>query len=127
MKIFLPNAFKYVGLAILALLIIGLVTIKLSDPSLLKENELLRDGTLGVMSIGLLVIILSKDKIEDERVVQLRFQAFMLAFLFGVLFTLGYSFHLHEGAELASNGAWLILLMQGIYLSRFNILKFKNR
>ena len=38
--------------------------------------------------VGLLIMSISKDKIEDEMTVQLRAQSYMIAFVFGVVFAL---------------------------------------
>ena len=45
-------------------------------------------AVFNMIIIGLLVISLSKEKIEDELIYKLRTQSYRLAFIFGVFFTL---------------------------------------
>lgn len=50
-------------------------------------NPIFRNiGTNGML-ISMLLIVLSRDRIEDELTNQLRLQSYKLAFLFGVIFT----------------------------------------
>ena len=82
-RIQLPNGFKKIGIIAIitafAMLVINKIAI---------DSELLRSVLKHMILVGLLVISLSKEKIEDERIVNLRAKSFMLAFLIGVVFAL---------------------------------------
>jgi len=82
-RIQLPNGFKKVGVILVIVSFAVLVMNKL-----VFDNELLRSVLKHAILVGLLVISLSKEKIEDERIVNLRMRSFMFAFVIGVLFAL---------------------------------------
>jgi len=81
----LPHSFIYVGLAIVIMTIVGMFVrafVLDGDTEILKE--VLRKGLL----VGLLIISISKDKVEDEMTIQLRAQSYLLAFIIGVCYAL---------------------------------------
>jgi hypothetical protein len=81
-KFQLPNVFKKVGLTVLVLSFLLLTAIKFIDNESLWVRPLLKQ----VMLIGLLVISISKEKIEDELIQTLRSKSYSLAFIIGVIY-----------------------------------------
>ena len=84
-KFRLPNRFLKIGIAIVGLSLIGMVVrgfFHVNDTEWLK---LLFQKTL---LVGMLIMSISKDKIEDEMTIQLRAQSYMYAFVLGVVYAL---------------------------------------
>ncbi len=80
----LPNHYKKVGIALLIASIAALITRKYLFEDVGLVQEIGRKGML----LALLLITLSKEKIEDELITKLRGQAFAVAFIAGVIYTL---------------------------------------
>jgi len=80
----LPNNWKNVGIAICILVILSLIFLKFIDTDYQWIKGVFRRGLL----VGLLIVSLSKDKLEDEMIVSLRAKSFTLAFILGVLYAL---------------------------------------
>ena len=80
----LPNYYKKVGISLLILSLITLMTRKY----LIEDGELIRQIAKKGMLLSLLLITISKEKIEDELIIKLRGQAFAFAFVAGVIYTL---------------------------------------
>jgi hypothetical protein len=83
----LPNYFKKVGIAVLALAFIPAITIKAIDINLTEaQKELLRLMSINVFILGLLFVAWAKDKIEDEMTIALRLKSMGFAFIWAILF-----------------------------------------
>ena len=80
----LPNQYKKVGMALLIISIIALLTRKYFFEDLVLVQQIGKKGML----LALLLITISKEKIEDELITKLREQAFAVAFISGVIYTL---------------------------------------
>ncbi|MGB5363562.1 MAG: hypothetical protein WBN17_09690 [Aureibaculum sp.] len=80
----LPNKYKKVGVVLLLISLLTLITRKY----LLDDGELVRQIAKKGMLLSLLLITMSKEKIEDELIIKLRGQAFAFAFVAGVIYTL---------------------------------------
>ncbi len=80
----LANNWKTIGATICLLTLLTLIGIKFID----TEPSWLRDVLKRVLLVGLLIVVLSKEKVEDEMLQSLRAKAFTLAFIFGVLYSL---------------------------------------
>lgn len=80
----LPNKFKKIGWIVFALTFIVLFSTKLFD----GDFEILVELLKKLLLVCLLVVVLSKEKIEDEMIKSIRAQSFSFAFIGGVLFTL---------------------------------------
>lgn len=80
----LPNHYKKVGIALLISSLTALIARKYLFEDLDIVQEIGRKGML----LALLLITLSKEKIEDELITKLRGQAFAAAFIAGVIYTL---------------------------------------
>ena len=79
----LPNLFKKVGVGIILLSVVAIIVNKLS----IDNSQLMLTAKYGIL-VGLLVISISKEKIEDELVTSLRMQSYTFAFIAGVVITL---------------------------------------
>ena len=80
----LPNNYKKIGIALLFISVIILITRKY----LYEDAELLRQIAKKGMLVALLLVTISKEKIEDELIIKLRGQAFAIALVAGVVYTL---------------------------------------
>jgi hypothetical protein len=81
-KFQLPNSFKKVGIAIFLLSFVVLTIIKFTD----NEPLWLRPALKQCMLVGLLMISISREKIEDELIQILRSKSYALAFIIGVIY-----------------------------------------
>lgn len=80
----LPNKFKKIGLVILVFSFLTLIANKLLLESIIEVRLIAKYGML----IGLLIMSISKEKIEDEFLSNLRMQSYAFAFIGGVIITL---------------------------------------
>ena len=83
-KFQLPHPFKKVGAGIVVLSFVLLTVIKFID----TEPSWMRLFLKHVMIVGLLVISISREKIEDELIEILRSKSYALAFIIGVVYTM---------------------------------------
>ena len=83
----LPNKFKIIGLVlfIISAISISIIAFSLKD---IEYNDLLNRVAKTGMILGLLLISLSKEKIEDELIVKLRMQSYNYAVIGIVLYFL---------------------------------------
>jgi hypothetical protein len=79
----LPNGFKKIGIGII---IISLVIFFINKFSI--ENIDLKLTTKYGILLGLLILSISKEKIEDELMTSLRMKSYTFAFIAGVIITL---------------------------------------
>lgn len=84
-KFRLPNKFLRVGIAIVGLSIIAMFARGFLFGNNSEWFKLLCQKTL---LVGMLIMSISKDKIEDEMTIQLRAQSYMYAFVLGVVYAL---------------------------------------
>lgn len=82
-KFQLPNGFKKIGYYI-AFVAFGLMIAK----KFFEEPEWVKPALRWMLLIGMLVISLAKDKIEDEFIDSLRSQSYRLAFIMAVVYSL---------------------------------------
>ena len=80
----LPNQYKKIGWAGFALSFVVLLSTKLFDGDSTVLVEILKR----LMLVFLMVVVLSKEKVEDEMIKTIRAQAFSMAFIAGVVYTL---------------------------------------
>ncbi|MBC8754973.1 hypothetical protein H2O64_09845 [Kordia sp. YSTF-M3] len=81
----LPHTFKKFGVALVALSILFLFARKLFDIDVAITLKFILKR---VVLVGLLIIAISKEKVEDEMIRTIRGQAFSMAFIAGVVYTL---------------------------------------
>src|SRR5688572_24995090 len=80
----LPYKFKFIGLGILLLVIFGeTIRRNFSIPFAEQYAKEVKDTLLNLLILGLLFIAWAKDKMEDERTIQLKVQALAGSFIFG--------------------------------------------
>jgi hypothetical protein len=85
----LPNRFKKVGLTLILLPFVVGIVLKLMSLDLLQtQKELYRMLTLSSVNLGLLIIALSKDSIEDEMTIAIRLKAMAWAFTWAVFYVI---------------------------------------
>jgi len=83
-KVQLPNSYKKIGFAIALLSFIVMIVLKFISNEPLWIKQILKQA----MIIGLLIISLSKEQIEDELIETLRSKSYALAFIIGVGYTM---------------------------------------
>lgn len=98
----LPHYFKKIGIGIFILSFLGIMSKLFIDGDSTLINEISKKGLL----IGMLLISISKEKIEDELTIKLRAQSYTIAFIIGVIYALvmpyveyGVSNAVHSGGE----------------------------
>lgn len=80
----LPTYFKIIGIIVIALSFAVMYMLKyVLTPD---QKPLAKIISINIGIIGLFLIAWSRDKIEDEMSVHLRFNAMALSFIFGVMF-----------------------------------------
>lgn len=127
----LPNSWKKIGWGML-FLSLGLILFN----RYLDVNQLMFESILkNIMLVGLLIVTVSKERIEDELVESLRAKAFSFAFIMGVTWVLvqpliNYLFFLLIKPEQANyqdlGGFQILWLLLVIYLTAFWFLKRRN-
>ena len=114
----LPRKAKYYGIVLILLYWVpSLLLIKLGW--LPKNEELGLNILRGIFLLGLLLIIISKEKIEDEFIDSCRLIAFRTSFMFGILIYITGAFIFGE----TKNGFELLLGQILIYFIIFYSLK----
>lgn len=80
----LPNYWKKIGWVLLIISLVLVLAIKFMDGNF----DVLKSILEKAMLIGLLIITISREKIEDEFIQALRSKSFSFAFIVGVIFVL---------------------------------------
>ena len=118
----LPNSFKFLGVSIFALAFLIPIGMGLLNPQPWDDTENRRQIAQAIMLVGLLILILSKEKIEDEFINSCRLKAFKVAFIAGIIYFLQDAFGTYNGSLL--NSSFYLLVMQiGVYRIIFYVLK----
>lgn len=127
----LPNSFKKVGIGIILISVIAIIGIKLS----IDTPDLKKIAMYGVL-LGLLVISISKEKIEDELIINLRMQSYAVAFIAGVFIILtnplfhylAHTLFEKQQENYQGMGDWQILwILLSIQVFYFELLKRFNK
>ena len=102
-KFRLPDRFMAIGVAIVIVSIVGLFVRAFA---LDNEVEWLKQLLQKTLLVGMLIMSMSKDKVEDEMTIALRAQSYAIAFVVGVIYALimpyveyGVSNLVHSGGE----------------------------
>jgi hypothetical protein len=82
-KFQLPNRYKRVGIMLAVLAFLALIALRFIDDEPLWTKVLVRN----LMLVGLLIVSISKEKIEDEMIASIRMQSYALALIIGVLYS----------------------------------------
>ena len=118
----LPNSFKFLGVTIFALAFLIPIAMGLLNPQPWDDTENRRQIAQAIMLVGLLILILSKERIEDEFINSCRLKAFKVAFIAGIIYFLQDAFGTYNGSLL--NSSFYLLVMQiGVYCIIFYVLK----
>lgn len=80
----LPNSFKKIGIAIVVLTFVFLIVRKIFDLDIPVLKIVVKRITL----LGLLLIVLAREKVEDEMIKTIRAQALSMALIMGVVYVL---------------------------------------
>lgn len=80
----LPHSFKKIGIAIIILAFLIIIVGKIADFNTPTLKFILKR----IILVGLLVVALAREKVEDEMIRTIRGQAFSMAFVAGVVYTL---------------------------------------
>jgi hypothetical protein len=80
----LPNYCKKIGWTLFVVCLVTLLLIKFVD----GDFELLKNALKRVLLVSMFIVVLSKEKIEDERIQQIRAKAFSLTFLLTAMYIL---------------------------------------
>jgi len=83
----LPHSYKKIGFGIFILSFIAFLIVAFATDSL-EAKLITKYGIL----MGLLITSISKEKIEDELIIELRMQSYTFAFVIGVIYSLGMPF-----------------------------------
>ncbi|EAR11888.1 hypothetical protein PI23P_11162 [Polaribacter irgensii 23-P] len=128
----LSNKFKKIGIGIIIISVIAFIVNKLS----IENIDLKLTSKYGIL-IGLLLVSISKEKIEDELIKSLRMQSYTFAFIAGVIITLLTNPIFNYIANLISEkqegsfegvGDWEILwILLSIQVFYFEFLKRMNK
>ena len=123
----LPNSYKKVGIWLAVLAFLTLMVTKFSGIELGDFKFIIRS----ILICGLLLVVISRDQIEDELTLKLRSQAFTMSFIFGVAYTIirpfiDYSIGIFITNDFDPNGFSsfeLILVMLMIQILFYNVSK----
>ena len=83
----LPNIFKKIGLAVIISTIAGAAILKNLEP-MQAHKALLKLIVMNSLIVGLLLIVMAKEKVEDEMTLQLRLKVISYTFIWVVVFVL---------------------------------------
>ena len=123
----LPNYFKKIAWGLLAIILI-IVVLKLSNV-LQKDKELLINIIQSGVLLALLLLSITKDKIEDELTIKIRMGAFAGAFILGVGLFIAHHFVnlIFDGNFMSDIGVFqLLLTMFFFYFGIFYMAKMKH-
>jgi len=84
----LPNSYKKIGITIAVISFFTLLASKFAMDTGASVKDLLRS----IMLIGMLMIVMSKELVEDERIERIRNKAFAGSFILGIIFSLAQPF-----------------------------------
>jgi hypothetical protein len=125
----LPHQFIYIGLGLVVATFFAMLIRKFGYS---EDTEVLKYALQKALLFGLLLISVSKDKIEDEMTLGLRAQSYALAFVIGVVYAIvmpyiefGVSNVVHNGGEAYKDlGVFQVLLfMLLIQVCFYHVLK----
>lgn len=86
---FLPNYFKIIGTLLSGLTLLFITAIKIMGVDISNWDRILfKTITLDCIILGLLILVLTKEKKEDERMTIIRFKSLAYTFILAVLFVL---------------------------------------
>jgi len=118
----LPHYYKLVGISIFTLAFIIPLIMGMLHQQSWEQTLPRRQIANTIMLIGLLIFILSREKIEDEFVDFCRLRAFRTAFIAGLIYFLQDTFGTFNG-NLTNSSFGLLIMEIGVYVVMFYFLK----
>ena len=111
--VLLPQYFKKIGIIVMILSFVSALIIKSRYADMIQlERDLFRVFALNALILGLFFIAWSKDKIEDEMIIAIRYKAMAWTFSFVVLYVI-----VSPIVDLFFNGPERILSSQQVVMS----------
>lgn len=117
----LPTTFKKIGLGVLALSVL-LFLFRLLNVLPIEKSLLLTVSQIGIL-ISLLILALTKNKVEDELTLKIRVRAFANSFIFAVMyviFDLFLELQFHKSPLISDGPIDVLLLMFIFYFLSFH-------
>ncbi len=125
----LPPYFKYIGWGIMGVLVI-LYFAFFSSWSDFKSHEIIKTIFEIILILALLIITISRERIEDERILDIRIKAAASVAVIAVIYPAGMRvvklILINENLDLEISGFWLAIAMFYWYFYIFWILKRKS-
>ena len=118
----LPHFYKIIGLSVFSLAFITPIIMGMLHQQTWEHTEFRRQIANAIMLIGLLLLILSREKTEDEFVDYCRLMAFRTAFIAGIIYFLQDAFGTFKG-NLVHSSFGLLVMEIGVYVITFYISK----
>lgn len=124
----LPNYFKKIGLGMVLICIVGTSSILVFKIKLSEEyGLLLKQFIRSPFMLGLAIIGISKDKVEDELTMFIRLKAILWAFFSVTLFVVFMPFiNLIEGKETVYSAEYIVSMMLTGYLLMYYYQKLRR-
>ncbi len=124
----LPPYFKYIGWGIMGVLVVLYFTF-FSSWSDFKSHEVVKIIFETILLIALLIVTTSRERIEDERILDIRIKAAASVAVMAVVFPVSVRIIklilINENLDLEISGFWLVVAMFYWYFHNFWILKRK--
>jgi hypothetical protein len=122
----LPQTFKNIGIIITVLAIAAMIVYKAKPPQFVQANmALAKIYIVNVLILGLVFIAWSRNKVEDEMTIALRFKSMAASFAGGVIYvlTLPLLDILFTDPVAPVQGQQVVLFMLGTYLISYSLQK----
>lgn len=127
MKLIFAPAFRYLWSALAVLTCLTFVLLRDVVKIPIEQLPFGIEFILGLTCLFLFLTMVSREKVEDERLTMLRGKSFAQALFIGVLFGLYCSFFPSEGAAVFQSSAAMMLYMQASFLLNFHSRKRKDQ
>ncbi len=123
---FLPNYFIKIGIGVIIFFVAFFISGMIFEDSITISKEIIASIGLDGIILGLLLISLSKSRIEDEMILVIRLRAFTKAFVGGAVYVISSSItSLLTKNELPINPYSLIIVELVFFICLFEIAKRK--
>jgi hypothetical protein len=118
----LPRAYKIVGLTLFSLAFLVPIILGLVNQEPWEQTAFRRQVANSIMLFGLLLFMLSREKVEDEFVDFCRLRAFRTALIAGVIYFLQDAFGT-LGGNLVNSSFGVLIMQIAVYVVMFYVLK----
>ena len=121
---FLPNYFNKIGMGLIIFFVLFFISGMIFENLIEASKEIIASIGLDGIILGLLLISLSKSKIEDEMILIIRLRAFTKAFIFGAFYVVGTSISsMIMNNDYPINPYSLIIMELVMYIGLFELAK----